>query len=51
MHIQKNFSGSNTDGSYATSILNLFLSPLEKNHIAADLGKLRVTFFFILKMI
>ena len=36
--IQKTFSGSNTDGLFTTAISNSFLSPLEKNLIAADLG-------------
>ena len=48
---KKNFSGSNTDGSFTTAVLNSFLSPLEKNPIAADLGQFRVIFFFILKMV
>ena len=36
--IQYNFSGTNTDGSLTTAVSNSFLSPLEKNLIAADLG-------------
>ena len=28
----------NTDGSFTTAVSNSFLSPLEKNPIAADLG-------------
>ena len=39
-------SGSNTDGLFTTAILNSFLSPM-----AADLGKFRVIFVFILKMV
>ena len=31
-------SGSNTVGPFATALLNSFLSSLEKNHLAADLG-------------
>ena len=37
-YIQKNFSGSNPDGSFTLAVSNSFLSPLEKNPIAADLG-------------
>ena len=37
-NMQQTVSGSNTDGSYTRAISNLFLSPLEKNPIAADLG-------------
>ena len=29
--VQLNFSGSNTDGSFTTAVLNSFLSSLEKN--------------------
>ena len=29
-HIQQNFSGSNTDGSFTTAVSNLFKSLLEK---------------------
>ena len=36
--IQQNFDRSNTDGSFTTAVSNSFLSPLEKNLIAADLG-------------
>ena len=36
--IQKNFNGSNTDGSFTTAVSNSFLSSLEKMPIAADLG-------------
>ena len=32
-----NSSGSNTDGSITMAISNSFLSPLEKNSIAADI--------------
>ena len=28
----RNFSGSNTDGSFTTSVSNSFLSPFEKSH-------------------
>ena len=34
---QKNFNGSNTDGLFTMSVSNSFLSPLEKNPIAADI--------------
>ena len=34
--IQLTVSGSNTDGSFTTSISILFFSSLEKNHKAAD---------------
>ena len=34
---KENFNGSNTDGSFTTAVSNSFLSPLEKNPIAADL--------------
>ena len=30
-HIQWNFNGSNTDGSFTTAVSNSFLSPLEKS--------------------
>ena len=30
MLIQKNFNGSNTDGSFTTAVSNSFLSPAEK---------------------
>ena len=33
----KHFTGSNTDGWFTTAILNLFLSPSQKNPIAADI--------------
>ena len=33
----ENFSDSNPDGSFTTAVSNSFLSPLEKNSIAADL--------------
>ena len=33
----KHFTGSNTDGWFTTAILNLFLSPFQKNPIAADI--------------
>ena len=36
--IQQNFHGSNTDGLFTTAVSKSFLSPLEKNLIAADLG-------------
>ena len=36
--LQQTFSGSNTDCSFTMAISNSFLSPLEKNSIAADLG-------------
>ena len=36
--VQQNFNGSNTDGSFTTAVSNSFLSPQEKNLIAADLG-------------
>ena len=36
--VQKNFNGSNTDGSFTTAVWSSFLSPLEKKPIAADLG-------------
>ena len=39
--IQQNFNGSNTDGSFTRAVSNSFLSPLETNSIAADLGKFR----------
>ena len=32
LEIQKNFSGSNTDGSFTTAVSNSFLSPKEKTH-------------------
>ena len=32
------FNGSNTDGSFTMALSNYFLSPLEENHIVADLG-------------
>ena len=35
----------NTDGSFTMAISNSFLSPLEKNHTAADLEKFSVIFF------
>ena len=35
--IQKNFDGSNTDGSFTTAVSNSFLSPLENFPLAADL--------------
>ena len=36
--VQRNFKGSNTDGSFTTAVSNSFLGPLEKNPIVADLG-------------
>ena len=36
--VQKNFSGSNTDGSFTTDVSISFLSPLDINPIDADLG-------------
>ena len=47
---RQNFNGSNTDGLFTAALSNSFLSPLEKNPIAADLGYFTVIFFFILKM-
>ena len=38
IHVQSNFSGSNTDGSFTTAVSNSFLRPLEQNPIAANLG-------------
>ena len=35
--IQQNFNGSNTDGSFTTAVSNSFLSPLERDPIAADI--------------
>ena len=32
LEVQKNFNGSNTDGSSTTAVSNSFLSPLEKSH-------------------
>ena len=32
LDLQKNFSGSNTDGSFTTAVSNSFLSPLGKKH-------------------
>ena len=37
-NIQNTFSGSNTDGSFTTAVSISFLSLLEKNPKAADLG-------------
>ena len=36
--LQWTFSGTNTDGSFTTAVSNSYLSPLEQNLIAADLG-------------
>ena len=36
-NVQKNYNGSNTDGSFTTAVSNSFLSPLEKNHLDANL--------------
>ena len=39
--LQKNFSGSNTDGSFTTAVSNSFLSQsLGKNSLAADFDNL-----------
>ena len=44
------FSGSNPDGSFTLDVSNSSLGPLEKN-MAVELEKIRVIFFFILKMV
>ena len=53
--LQENFNGPNSDDSLTRAVSNSFWSPLEKNPIAADLGKFRLIFFFlcvfILKMV
>ena len=48
-NIQWNFSGSNTDGWFSTAVSNSFLSPLEENPKAANLGYFTVIFSFIQK--
>ena len=50
VHVQKNFSGSNTEGSFTMAVSNSFLSPLEKSNICRFVIICGV-FFFILKMV
>ena len=38
VYITVKLQGSNSDGSFTRAVLNLFLSPLQKNPIAAVLG-------------
>ena len=47
MTYSRTSNGSNTDGPFTMAVSKSFLSPLEKNPIAADLGQFRVIFYFL----
>ena len=50
MSLQKNYSGSNTDGSFTPRLFQTrSWVPWEKNPIDAYLGKFRLIFFFYIE--